>query len=106
MTTDRRGRSRDYPLQYLLDLSATPDALITPEHAGALTGLEPDTLRKMSHRGDFVKLHRIGHRTMRYRYGDVIDWLRNIADGGNVKASGVHPPASSPPNGAGPAKRS
>jgi hypothetical protein len=103
MSTKHSGANgRDYPLQYLLDLNSTPDALITPEHAGALTGLEPDTLRKMSKGGKFCRVHTIGHRTKRYRYGDVIAWLRQVAAADQAAAAA--PGASAPPGGAAPAK--
>ena len=106
MSANRSGHAgRDYPLQYLLDLNATPDALITPEHAGALTGLEPDTLRKMSKGGKFCRVHTIGHRTKRYRYGDVIAWLREVEKPPPVSAASPQP-ASLPPGAAGPAGQS
>lgn len=56
-----------------------PDAMIAVHIVAALIGLGPLTIRRMVKRGTFPEPHAWNRKTVRWRAGDVRDWLKTQA---------------------------
>lgn len=56
--------------------AADPDALVPVHVVAALIGLSGDTVRRMAKAGRFPKPHALNSHVVRWRAGDVRDWLK------------------------------
>ena len=74
LTTSKIKRSENVPF-YKID----PDVLLNERRAAALLGVTVRALQAWRHRGGGPPYFRIGARTIRYRRGNIMDWLQSRA---------------------------
>lgn len=52
-----------------------PNTLLTPQDTADLLGVSPATLARWRSEGGHLKFVRLGHKTVKYRYSDVAEFI-------------------------------
>lgn len=63
-----------------------PNQLLTEKQVCELTGLRPQTLQKRRREGQEPRFVRLSSRCVRYRQGDVLDWINAHTVGSTEEA--------------------
>jgi predicted DNA-binding transcriptional regulator AlpA len=59
--------------------NAHPDTLLTRNELSEALGASPRLFEQLSIKGEGPRPIKLGHRTVRYRAGDIRDWLQSLA---------------------------